>query len=120
MDAQRLRHFTFGIAAFMLLVSALAYLGLIPTGWFRSPFDKVMHGLLFGLLALSLHAWLPPRRRILAWAIPLALGALDEGAQSLSRSRSSDVRDFAADAAGIVLAGRLARIKRPGSPTPSA
>lgn len=108
------------MAALMLVASALAYLNLIPGGWFRSPWDKAIHFLLYGGLALSLHAWIQPRWRMLAWAIPLVLGAVDEGTQSLSRFRSPDVRDFAADAAGIVLAGRLARTRRSASPGPSA
>ena len=104
-------YFTALMAALMIAVSTLAYHNLIPGGWFRSPWDKVMHFLLYAGLALSLGFGLPPRWRALAWAIPLALGVCDECAQSFSRYRSADLGDFAADAAGILVAvkGKLTR-----------
>lgn len=111
-------YLTAGTATLMLAISTLAYLNLIPGGWFRSPWDKAMHCLLFGGLAFSLGAGVQPRWQALCWAIPLALAVADECAQSLSRYRTPDVLDFAADAVGILLAikGRSLGARRRPSP----
>lgn len=88
----------------LVTASALAYLNLVPGGMFRSPLDKVAHFIAFGVVALCLPPWLPAGRASLALWIPLALAGADEVSQNLSRRRSPDILDFAADAAGIGLA----------------
>lgn len=88
----------------LMAASAMAYLNLVPGQWFRTPFDKVAHFIAFGAVAYCLPPWLPAGRASLALWIPLALAGADEMTQTLSRRRSPDVLDFAADAAGIGLA----------------
>ncbi len=92
------------ISALMLTATALAYLQLIPGGWFRTPWDKAAHGLLYGGLAFSLALALPRRRQALAWMIPMGLAVLDESTQALSPFRSAELLDFAADGAGVLVA----------------
>ena len=84
-----------------MTASGMAYLNLVPGQWFRTPFDKVAHFLAFGAVTFCLPPWLPARRVSLALWIPLVLAGADEMTQTLSRRRSPDVLDFAADAAGI-------------------
>lgn len=90
-------------AAVMVFASAMAYTGRIPAGWFDSPWDKVVHLLLYGWLAAATALVLPERLRPLGLWAPLALGLADELLQKLSTKRSPDVMDFAADAAGVIL-----------------
>jgi VanZ family protein len=88
----------------MTLATLLAYTGKIPYGLFRAPWDKVAHGALYGWLAACAFQALPSRHRRWAWAGPLLLGVVDECTQTLSRQRSADPWDFAADACGIAVA----------------
>ena len=90
--------------AVIVTASTMAYLQMIPSGLFYSPCDKLAHMALFGWLAAAMAVVLAPRWRAFALWTPLALGLADELTQSLSRSRSADVLDFAADTAGVILA----------------
>ncbi len=89
--------------AVIVTVSTLAYLQMIPGGVFHSPWDKAAHMAIYGWLAAALAIVLAPRWRAFALWTPLALGLIDELTQSLSRHRSADAYDFAADTAGIIL-----------------
>jgi VanZ family protein len=94
--------------ALVLVITQLAYLGILPRGWdLGLPHaDKLLHFLLFGLLGFWLHLWLRGRRVFgfpLAGVLVLGGAALEEAAQALSPSRSSDVVDLLCDAAGVVL-----------------
>lgn len=71
--------------------------------------DKLMHLTAFAGLALLL-AWAIPTHRAkplahLKWTALIALvyGVLDECSQALVPGRSPDIRDYAADVAGIVI-----------------
>lgn len=75
--------------------------------------DKLGHFLLFGALAAAGVARARWGGRgpapAIGWALGvLALAGVDELAQGLSSSRSSDPYDFAADAAGIVVLSLVA------------
>ena len=89
--------------AVIVIASAMAYLQLIPGGLFHSPWDKAAHMAIYGWLAAALAIVLAPRFRVFAFWAPLALGLADELSQTLSKSRSADIWDFAADSAGIIL-----------------
>jgi membrane-associated phospholipid phosphatase len=111
----------------VLIITQMAYLGLLPRGWSLGlPYaDKALHFLLFGMLAFWLHLWLRGRRiplrrwpRLsLAGAIVLTAAAFEELLQMLSPNRSADPLDLVCDLVGIVVfvraAERLLRRKRP-------
>ncbi len=115
----RPRLLLFLVVTVFVTASTLAYLHLIPRGLFLAPWDKVAHFAIYGALALAL-AWCVPSRPALAWTFPLTLAALDELTQSLSRFRSPDWLDFAADAAGILLAIAFLRRATRVAPADSA
>ena len=89
----------------------MAYLDLLPQNLLDWPYaDKVMHFLLWGLLAGWLHFWLPgkgwqvaQRSLPLAIVIPFAIATVEEGFQSLSPLRTADLTDLAADLCGLFL-----------------
>lgn len=95
--------------AFFVAASAMAYLGLVSVALFESPWDKTVHFLVYGAIAFTLPPWLPARFASLALWLPLGLAGADEWVQALSSRRTSDVWDFAADAAGIALACAIHR-----------
>lgn len=111
------------IALLALLTANLFYHGAQPyaVGLIPSPWDKLAHLVLFaGLAAL---AWIALGARgvgapLGAIGITVAIGLLDEAAQSLLPGRSMDVVDIAADVGGAVLAVLLLvalRTRRPSS-----
>lgn len=89
--------------AVIVAASAMAYLQMIPGGFFHPPWDKAAHMAIYGWLAAALAIVLAPRWRAFALWAPLALGLADELTQSLSRNRSADALDFAADTVGVIL-----------------
>jgi VanZ family protein len=98
--------------AVMIVATGLAYMDCIPSDWFHEPWDKIGPLTLYGWLAAAMTVVLPAGwQRWALWA-PMLLGLADEWTQSLSRNRSSDVWDFLADTAGIVLAYLLVRSGR--------
>ena len=125
--AGRLRWVLWPQLALVAIITEVAYLGLLPRWSGGLPHaDKLLHFLLFGLLAFLVHLWLRGRRVALGRvALPLALplvlvpAALEELAQLLSRSRSADVTDLLCDLAGMLLfvwlGDRLLR-RRPATP----
>lgn len=87
--------------------------------------DKVFHFALFGMLSVLLFfAFFYGQRRpplkaaLLALLITAAYGAFDEFHQSFTPTRSVDVFDWVADAAGGMLAF-LACLKHPSAPKSS-
>lgn len=71
-------------------------------------FDKIAHGMVFGLIGSLIARSF--RNRRWAWAailITSAYGAADEFRQSLTPGRSVEVADWAADTAGATLAVTL-------------
>jgi hypothetical protein len=98
-------------------VSTAAYLGLLPRWISRIPhFDTACHFLLIGLVAFFLDGalrrrglwkrhWFPP----LAAVLVLGAAGADELAQGLSRRRTMDWTDFAADTAGVCALTWLSR-----------
>ena len=102
---RRLRWLLWPQLALVLLVSLLAYLHLLPS-WFAFPYaDKLMHFLLFGMLAFWLHLWLGGRvlfRMPLALLITFGCALPEELAQGLSPVRSLEALDLLCDLAGIL------------------
>lgn len=90
----------FGLAAFLLLVPTALYAGLADVALPAGPehLDKMLHALGFGVLAFA--------GRMAGWrALPLiaglsAFGGGIEILQGLTPTRSPELLDFAADAAG--------------------
>jgi undecaprenyl-diphosphatase len=96
--------------ALILLASQMAYLDLLPRRFLAWPWsDKVLHFLLFGLVAFWLQPWLAGTRlaRVgrlpVAVALPLAVAAMDEFAQRFSPLRTFDLLDLASDLAGLLI-----------------
>jgi undecaprenyl-diphosphatase len=97
--------------ALVAVISLAAYAGALPLGLLRVPgLDKALHFSMFGLVAFWLHGWLvrlPGLRgrcaALAAIAVPFSLAAVEEAAQGLSRLRTVDAADLAADLAGMVL-----------------
>lgn len=96
--------------AIAVIVSQMAYLGILPTTVLQWPLvDKVLHFLLIGSIAFWLNLWLQGRTtKVGRWAIPLALlvpfslALMEEGVQSFSPLRSADVFDLLSDLAGLL------------------
>jgi hypothetical protein len=97
------------IALSAILVVLLFWLGSMPfaAGLFPDRWDKVAHCLFFGLLAGLLHAGFGGRRALLAVALVMLVGALDELHQGTLPGRSEDIFDWLADAiaASVVVTG---------------
>lgn len=94
-----------------LMVTLMAYLGLIPLYLLRWPFaDKFLHMLLIGVLAFWLNLWLPDwrlhfgRLRLpIAVVLPFTLAFIEEIMQSWSPLRTFDLGDLASDLVGLLL-----------------
>jgi membrane-associated phospholipid phosphatase len=103
--------------AFALLVSLMAYLGLIPYAYLTWPYaDKVLHMLLIGAVAFWLYLWLPEwqlqvglLRLPLAIILPFTLAAVEEVLQSWSPLRTFDLIDLASDLVGLLCFYALSR-----------
>lgn len=94
-----------GLALFATL---MAYLDLLPREWLAWPYsDKVLHFLLFGLVAFWLRFWSPSTgsfwRRNLPVILLLIFIITEECFQSLSPYRSFDFKDMGCDLAGVLL-----------------
>ena len=94
-----------------LVAAILSYPGspeplLPPSGLYLE--DKVIHVLVFGLLATAWLRALPAamgvRAALIATALTIAAGAIDELRQAFLPHRSFEVADFLADALGAVVA----------------
>lgn len=100
-----------------LMVTSMAYLGLIPYYLLAWPFaDKVLHMLLIGALAFWLNLWFPDwqlqmgkLRLPVAIVLPFALAAIEEAMQSWSPLRTFDLGDLASNLMGLLLFYALSR-----------
>ncbi len=96
--------------AIVIIVSQMAYLGILPFYLLTWPFaDKVMHFLLFGAVVFWLNLWYRGRTvRLWVWAIPLAIllplsiALVEEGIQAFSPLRRADITDLTSDLAGML------------------
>lgn len=96
--------------ALIVLATQMAYLDLLPGHLLRWPFaDKVLHFLLFGLVAFWLNLWLNGRTwRVAGWKVPVAVvlplvvALVEEGLQLLSPLRSASLSDLACDLLGVL------------------
>lgn len=96
-----------GLAASISLLSG----GSVPPGVVPGIFqiDKVIHVLVFGLLATAVYRALPPglspaRRVVWAVGLTVAFGLSDELHQGMNPDRTMDGWDLLADAVGAVVA----------------
>ncbi len=114
----------------MLLITLLAYMGLVPLAPRFRHGDKLMHFVLFGAVVFWLNLWLHDRRlnlRLSSLRPPLALvlasgcAMVEELAQRWADNRTSDPVDLAADLLGMAVFYGLSRLvlrrQRPGSPS---
>ncbi len=94
----------------VIAISILAYRDALPDRLLAWPYsDKVMHFILFGMVAFWLNLWLAGRvLKIMGLQVPLTplvcagLVMAEEFSQRLSPLRSSNFSDLAADLAGII------------------
>lgn len=94
------------------MASGLAYLSLLPPLFTHTPgFDKAMHFLGYGTIALTLDLVLEGRSVARRGRVPLALplvallATVEEGLQTFSPVRSCSAWDLAANLLGILLLG---------------
>lgn len=114
----------------VLAVSLIAYTGAFSRSqlwWLALPgADKVLHCLLFGLLALGVHLQTRGRtvplwrwRLPLAVLLPLAGAALEELIQASSPHRTADPIDLLADTLGMLIFWRLG-LRLTAAPCPAS
>ena len=94
--------------------------GSAPPSWWFPNADKVIHAILYGILASCLllgfrrgAGMTIGRAALAAFAATVLYGASDEVHQLFTPGRSSDLLDVAADAVGGLIAFPLSRIFRP-------
>jgi undecaprenyl-diphosphatase len=103
--------------ALVIIISLVAYLNILPQQLLTWPFaDKVLHFILFGMVAFWLNLWLQGRAmRWGGWSMPVAIllplsvALFDEGLQHFSPIRSMSLSDLLADLAGLLLFWSLSR-----------
>lgn len=96
--------------AVAMVVTQMAYMGLMPLNLLRWPLaDKVLHFLLFGAIVFWLNLWLNGRTITRGWVIlpvailvPLSIALVEEGLQHFSPLRTADITDLASDLAGML------------------
>ena len=79
--------------------------------------DKVLHALVFGLLAVLLHVLAGTRTTFAVFAAVVGIGVLDELHQAFIPGREADLADLLADAAGAAVALYLVKFVPLGAPT---
>lgn len=83
----------------------------VPTVESSLPLDKIAHFFMYGALgALATRGWLKaqrPRRLVIVLVLAMAVGVADEIHQRWVPHRTSDVKDWIADAVGITVAATL-------------
>jgi VanZ family protein len=91
-----------------VVVLSIGSLHHIPTPSVSFPIDKVGHFCMYGLLgALTGFGWMRSGHQphvLIALALAISVGLVDEIHQRYVPGRSSDIADFAADAAGVCIA----------------
>ncbi len=90
------------------LVAGLFFGGAQPqaVNLVPAPWDKLAHGVVFALLALSCGLAMPGPRRLapgLGMAVAVVLGLLDEYHQTGLPGRHADIGDLLADATGALI-----------------
>jgi membrane-associated phospholipid phosphatase len=108
---ERLRWLLWPQIALALLVTEMAYLGYLPWRLLAWPnADKVLHFLLFGLIAFWLNLWLRGRMlRLRGWSllpvavlVPFLIALSEESMQAFSPLRTASLMDLSADLAGLL------------------
>lgn len=107
---QRARWLLWPQIGFVIVMTQMAYLDILPKSLLAWPYsDKVIHALFFGAVVFWLTMWWPERRvQVGPWALPLAivlpitLALLEEGYQVYSPLRTGDLLDLSADLVGMV------------------
>lgn len=91
------------LALAVTFIVNLFYHGAQPyaVGLFAPPWDKLVHALSFGGLALLLMIGFGLTHNLLALAVSLVVAALDETVQIFEPGRSASLLDLSADALGI-------------------
>lgn len=94
------------LAAAVAITALLFYLGAQPfaVNLLRVPWDKLVHFLVFGSLALLLWTGAGGRMPLLVFGMVSAIGALDEWHQAGLPGRSMDFGDWLTDMAAAALA----------------
>jgi VanZ family protein len=104
------------IAYLPAIIWAVVVLGIgsmhdVPAPDTTLPLDKAAHFVMYGVLgALAGRGWLRTNRMhpvVLPVLFAIAVGAVDELHQRTVEGRSSDVVDFAADMAGVLVGFQL-------------
>lgn len=103
--------------AVALLVTQMAYLGILPYRLLDWPMaDKVLHFLLIGSIAFWLNLWLNGRSLSpgyanipLAIVVPFSLALAEEGLQSFSPLRTASLLDLSSDLLGLLVFWWLSR-----------
>jgi hypothetical protein len=98
-------------AAVVVLVTAMAYLDILPQHLLRWPLaDKVLHAVLFGAVVFWLNLWLygkqltaGPLRAPVALILPLSIALTEEVVQAWSPLRTFDLLDLASDLIGMIV-----------------
>jgi VanZ family protein len=117
MDAALLR-----ATAFVFALALVVQLLVLPEPAFVPSItalitDKVLHALVFGLLAVLLYVLAGPRTTLAVFAAVVGIGVLDELHQAFVPGREADLADLLADAAGAAIALHLVKFVPLGAPT---
>ncbi|MEL6349620.1 MAG: VanZ family protein [Myxococcota bacterium] len=109
----RLRWLLWPQIALVVVITWMAYQQAIPTGLLNWPYsDKVMHFVMFGVVAFFAELWLDDQRWMglpVSVTGPISLAAAEELLQTLSPARTADLVDLACDLSGMILAWGAAR-----------
>ena len=103
----------------VIFITVMAYLDKLPGDWLAWPYsDKVLHFVLFGMVAFWLRFWqknenTPGHFRGVPVMVLLGVIFIEEGLQSLSPHRSVEVADMLSDLLGVLflwtLAGKISK-----------
>ena len=107
----------------LVVIAAIAYLTLVPSPLPAPPMplfdgaDKVVHGLMFLVLAWCLNRDISRRKLLVAavaaFALATAYGGLIEVLQgTMQLGRSADVLDFVADVAGAAIGAIISHLTK--------
>ena len=107
----------------VVVIAAIAYLTLVPSPLPEPPMplfdgvDKVVHGLMFLVLAWCLNRDISRRKLLVAavaaFALATAYGGLIEVLQgTMQLGRSADVLDFVADVAGAAIGAIISHLTK--------
>lgn len=105
------------LVAALILVAVLLPGSSLPDAPGIPGFDKIVHFILFGSLAVAARRdfGLAARRQLLTALVAAVLfSALTEALQLLVDGRSSELVDMVADLAGFAAGLLLTRVRRPG------